>query len=157
MNVLETAERLRGACCRNSGSVDPVQVAHRLGARVVAGQLARHIAAGLVKEPGQEAIIVLNARDSVNRQRFSCAHQLGHLLSFADEGRDQYDHVELRQGLFGPQPLVEGSANAFAVALLLPAAETLRLHRRGATSIELGLRFGVPREAAIYRLRQLGQ
>jgi Zn-dependent peptidase ImmA (M78 family) len=53
-------------------------------------------------------------------------------------------------------PLEEGDANAFAAALLMPADETLRLRRKGATDIELGLRFGVPREAAVYRLRQLG-
>jgi Zn-dependent peptidase ImmA (M78 family) len=156
VNAVQTAERIRAATGRHKGCFDPVRVAHRLGARVVAGELASHIAAGLVKEPGQDPVIVLNARDSVNRKRFNCAHQLGHLISFEECGQDQYDHVELRSGLFGPMPLEEGDANAFAAALLMPADETLRLRRKGATDIELGLRFGVPREAAVYRLRQLG-
>lgn len=151
-----TAERLRDALPgRLKGeSLDPVRVARRLGARVVAGELSSHIAAGLVKEPGQDAVIVLNARDSVNRQRFNCAHQLGHFLAHRDE--EQYEHVESRRGLFGPAPLEEGCADAFAAALLMPAREVRSLRRRGATDIELGLRFGVPREAAVYRLRQLG-
>lgn len=155
MNALETAERIRYMTGPRQGVLDPVHVAHRLGVRVVDGKLDAKFAAGIVKEPGQDAVIILNARDSVSRKRFNCAHQLGHLIAFEDEGQDQYDHVELRNGLFGPMPPDEGDANAFAAALLMPAEETRRLRRRGATDIEIGLHFGVPREAAVYRLRQL--
>lgn len=89
-------------------------------------------------------VIVVNVREWGERQRFTLAHELGHLLMRAQEGREG-----------------ERAAHRFAGALLMPA-DRLRAEigrRRQLVSrgelLELKKLFGVSVQALTYRCRDL--
>ena len=70
-----------------------------------------------ISDPARNtALVLVNNVHSPERQRFTCAHELGHLL-FGDAA-----HVD---GLAGPRNDKEVRADAFAAALLVPT-EALR-------------------------------
>ena len=92
-----------------------------------------------------DAVIVVNCNDSGERQRFTLAHELGHLVLTADGKVD-----------------VEKAAQRFAGAFLMPA-DTVRTEiGRSRTSIgwselfNLKRVFGVSVQAIVYRCRDLG-
>lgn len=134
--------------------VDPVRIARRLGIDVYEARLAPHLFASLIKEPGQDPTIVLNAIDSENRKRFSCAHEIGHFMRRSD---DEYEYFDRRDMLSstGTDP-EEIYANTFAACLLMPEDEVRRRHRAGDSEVEMALLFDVSREAMHYRLTNLG-
>src|ERR1700722_9211261 len=59
--------------------VDPIFIARQLGLDVVEARLEDGVGGMLVNRPGEPAIY-LNASDGRNRQRFTCAHELGHWI-----------------------------------------------------------------------------
>lgn len=120
--------------------------------------------------PGESvrvAVMMVNSTDTYGRQRFTLAHELGHLL---------FDDAELywadyRKNSGGPGALKELRANHFASAFLMPAggvralAAELGVLPRGTRErhfalarlvVETSLRFGVSVEAAALRLDNLG-
>ena len=97
----------------------------------------------------------MNANDSPNRQRFTCAHELGHFVRRA-ANPDSYEWVDLRGPLAAAgQDPEEIYANSFAAALLMPEAEVRRLWKEGERELELAQYFDVSREAMQYRLMNL--
>jgi len=97
-----------------------------------------------VADSAQVPVVVVNARAWGERQRFTMAHELGHLVIQTRAGRD-----------------AESAAHRFAGAFLVPAA-TLRAHvgnHRSAISrgelLELKKVFGVSAQALAYRCRDL--
>ncbi len=60
--------------------VDPVTIGRRIGLDVVETELPESVSGALIKEAGQEPVIVLHKYDNPNRKRFSCAHELGHYI-----------------------------------------------------------------------------
>ena len=140
--------------------VDPVQIAKGLGVRVFEAPVGTNISGSLVKSPGQDPVILLNISDSPPRQRFTCAHELGHFVQRS--GDEEFEYVEHRSPLSsgGVDP-AEIHANQFAAALLMPAKVLSRLTRPGSLVepntgvIELATRFGVSVDAMTYRLRNL--
>ncbi len=135
--------------------VDPVKIARSLGIDVVDAPLDPNVCAAIVKERGQDPTILLNMIDSRNRQRFSCAHELGHFIR-RSENPDEYEYVDLRDLLAstGTDP-EEVYANEFAACLLMPEKEVRRLRSGGVEDYEMALIFGVSREAMHYRLVNL--
>lgn len=135
--------------------VDPVKIARRLGIDVVDARLDPDVSAAIVKERGQDPTILLNMIDSRNRQRFSCAHELGHFIRRSDDP-DEYEYVDLRDVLSskGSDP-EEVYANEFAACLLMPEKEVSRLRRDGLEDYEMALLFDVSQEAMHYRLVNL--
>ncbi len=104
---------------------------------------------GLTAHVGRSAgaqvpVVVVNAKTWGERQRFTMAHELGHLMIEARAGRD-----------------AELAAHRFAGAFLVPAA-TLRAyignHRRAISRgelLELKKLFGISAQALAYRCRDL--
>jgi len=135
--------------------VDPAKVAHRLGIKVFEAELESDLSGALVKELAEDPAILLNTHDSVNRQRFTCAHELGHYVRRSAD-LDQYEYVDKRDALAaaGTDP-EEIFANSFAAALLMPEAEVRAWAKRGYDEIELASKFGVSREAMHNRLNAL--
>ena len=89
--------------------------------------------------------VVVNRDDRGDRQRFTVAHELGHMIT------DVF-----------PNEIAENVANRFAGAFLMPA-ETLRSefgkHRKSvsvAELLELKRIFGVSAQALVYRCKELG-
>jgi Zn-dependent peptidase ImmA (M78 family) len=136
--------------------VDPVRIARSLGIDVITTYLDGKVAGAIVKDVGQDPAIVLNRKDSANRQRFTCAHELGHWVRREAAG-DDFSYIDYRDA-FSSAGIDEDEkfANSFAACLLMPEEQVRRFHRQGYSDIGMALRFDVSREAMGYRLRNLG-
>lgn len=136
--------------------IDPVRIARRLGIDVLELTLGPDMSGALVKNRGQDPLILLNATDSSNRKRFTCAHELGHFVRRFDDP-EEYEYVDMRDQLAssGTDP-EEMYANAFAANLLMPEYEVKQHKRAGNDEVELAYLFDVSREAMHYRLDNLG-
>lgn len=136
--------------------VDPVRIARKLGIDVITAGLASNVAGALIKELGQDPSIVLNAQDHNNRQRFTCAHEIGHFVRHEKRG-DNYEYIDYRN-IFSTtgQSDEERFANAFAACLLMPEELVRRFHHDGLSEIQMALRFDVSRDAMGFRIANLG-
>ena len=94
------AERLRISVWGDRFPVDPVRIARKLGIHVLDSRLPRNVSGALVKERGEDPTILLHQKDSANRKRFTCAHELGHFVRRSDNP-DEYEYVDLRDTLGG--------------------------------------------------------
>jgi Zn-dependent peptidase ImmA (M78 family) len=155
-SAAEDAERLLADVWDDSLPVDPVRIARAMGINVVTAHLDPQVSGALVKERQQDATILLNAMDSPNRKRFTCAHEVGHYVKRAD-APEEYEYVDHRDSLAatGRHP-DEVYANQFAASLLMPAHHVRRLAAEGLTDLQIALRFDVSLEAMQYRLQHLG-
>lgn len=135
--------------------VDPVKIANDLGIDVFTAPMDAHISGTLTKKSGSDAVIYLNKADHPNRQRFTCAHELGHYISRTSTGTFDYEFVDRRDELasLGRNP-DEIYANRFAASLLMPADVVLRL-RKDLEPFELAYRFKVSEEAMSFRLANI--
>lgn len=136
--------------------VNPIAVARELGLEVYLADLDDAVSGMLVKEPGEEATIYLNRQNSETRQRFTCAHEIGHYLRRSAAGDDDWSYVDLRNHLSSTgQDTEERYANSFAASLLMPRSEVRRLAERHGPAI-MARKFGVSSDAMNYRLNNLG-
>jgi Zn-dependent peptidase ImmA (M78 family) len=133
-----------------------MRISRRIGLNIVEAELKGSIMGALIKTHGCSAKIVLNARDHVNRRRFTCAHELGHYIRYSDDA-EEYERVAYRNELSsrGTYP-EEVYANEFAACLLMPELEVRRLCVEQAFEWEMAELFGVSREAVRFRLDGLG-
>jgi Zn-dependent peptidase ImmA (M78 family) len=143
--------------------VDVVAVAERLGANVVADDLDDDVSGFLLREKGVSTIAV-NKQHNTNRQRFTLAHECGHLFLHADKG----DRLWVDKALFfrdgssstGDQ-FAEVEANQFAAGLLMPEG-LIRTNLEAEQPISeigvmrLAMRFEVSERAMTVRLVSLG-
>jgi len=113
-------------------------------------------------------MIIVNAANARVRHTFTIAHEIGHfMLHKGDVYLDGRVRVSFRDGLSSmATDQEEVSANAFAAALLMPANWVRpafeEVVRRAAVDSEdelaevLAGRFGVSRQAMLFRLINLG-
>lgn len=137
--------------------VDPIYIAQGIGIQVYKATLDEGVSGMLVKRPGLDPAIYLNRRDSENRQRFTCAHELGHYVKRASSDEDAWEYVDARgpAAAQGTQP-DEVYANGFAAALLMPREMVARYVDEGLPPAAMAFHFGVSLEALNIRLRNLG-
>jgi hypothetical protein len=76
--------------------VDPIYLVRQLGTEVYLSDLAPGVSAVLVASPGQQTGIYLSRADAKVRQRFSCAHEVGHYLRRRASGQEQFGFVDRR-------------------------------------------------------------
>lgn len=121
------------------------------------------VSAVLLKEKGQ-AVIAVNADHSALRQRFSIAHEIGHLFLHSNNELLNVDRYEKQ--LFtraeGVRNLDEMEANEFAAAVLMPA-ELIRKDFEKYFNDDpdemisnLAETYKVSQSALAYRLKNLG-
>ena len=102
--------------------IDIERIAGRLGAEVVYEPMSRELS-GLLYRDGDRTVIGVNSMHASNRQRFTIAHEVGHLV--LHQGRPVVlDHV-VRMNFRDPKSgtatdAEEIAANAFAAELLMP-------------------------------------
>ena len=137
--------------------VDPVAIADRLGLQVFAVTLPDPELSGmLVKERGGVPRIYLNKDQHPHRQRFTCAHEIGHFVKRSvEDDSDAFEYVDRRSHLSsqGTHP-DERWANAFAAALLMPADYVVdRFSHLGHTGLANELRVSL--EAISHRIDSL--
>ena len=138
--------------------VDPISIARRLGLLVYISHLDDGVSGMLIKEPGyDDPEIHLNQADTRNRQRFTCAHEIGHYVKRSAEGNDgqMWEYVDRRDDLAaqGKNP-EEIYANQFAANLLMPRDVVKRMKDRSVAT--LAYEFGVSGDAMNFRLDNLG-
>jgi Zn-dependent peptidase ImmA (M78 family) len=140
-------------------------VAERLGANVVFDDLEDEVSGFLLKEKNV-VTIAINKAHHQNRQRFTIAHECGHLELHATGQEDQlwvdkaYLFFRDSQSSTGDQ-LAEIQANQFAAGLLMPEA-LVRAHIEDVAALSdvdifrLSMRFEVSEQAMTLRLVSLG-
>jgi Zn-dependent peptidase ImmA (M78 family) len=136
--------------------VNPFAIAQQLGIKAYTASLDERISGMLIKRAGQDPEIYVHASDSPNRQRFTCAHELGHYVKRSATGDAAWEYVEHRDLLTTQGTDAEEIyANRFAASLLMPRGAVEALHRELGPAA-LAFRFGVSADAMHYRLVNLG-
>jgi len=136
--------------------VDPVRVASGMGITVHFGGLPADTSGFIRKKPNRETEIFISEADSPLRQRFTCAHEIGHYVDrtvlqvVPDEN---FGFVDKRDGTVND--VHEFFANEFAGNLLMPAVEVRARFEQGWDTIRLAGHFGVSTAAMTVRLRRL--
>ncbi len=137
--------------------VDPEALARGLGITVRHGVLPPDASGKIVISAAEAPVITINQYDHPNRQRFTCAHEIGHYLRRRRQGGGTTTFVDYRDTLAGlGQDPEEIFANQFAAALLMPARLVARYHAEGMSDEALAERFGTSVQAMRLRLRNLG-
>lgn len=132
-----------------------VRIASILGAEVFFEPLHKDQAGFIVKNKGEAAAsIVINSSDMKERQRFTLAHEIGHLVDrhglAGDPNYSFMDYRDYRKGYDGH----EFFADEFAGELLMPAVDIINAVYR--TSIyEAAALFGVTPAAVERRIARL--
>ncbi len=161
------ADQVRRDAGQTSLPVDVEAIADWLGARVVYEPMSRDLS-GLLFRDGDTIVIGVNSIHPSNRQRFTIAHEIGHLV--LHEGQPVVlDHVvrlnyrDARSGTATDGQ--EIAANKFAAELLMPAAliraEASRIRDAGKSIDDRFLQymaegFEVSAEALSNRLTNMG-
>jgi Zn-dependent peptidase ImmA (M78 family) len=139
--------------------VDPITIARALGLKVWTSRLEPNVAGVLDKRSGQPPEIYVNASDHINRQRFTVAHEVGHFIERAVQGKadETGSFVDYRDDLAtqGTNP-AERYANGFAAALLMPARHVRDLWESCQDPEILAQKFQVSAAAMRNRLDNLG-
>jgi Zn-dependent peptidase ImmA (M78 family) len=140
------------------------KIAKMLGARVVATNFNNEIS-GLLVRRGSETVIGVAKEQSKTRQRFTIAHEIGHLVLHDREEVhvDREFRVRLRSQVSSAAVDVdEIEANAFAAGLLMPESflrhdvKKLSVDFDDATQVEaLAERYCVSAQAMTFRLLNL--
>lgn len=105
--------------------VNVESIAERLGAKVVKVDLDDKLCGMLHKEAGQH-IIGVNSSHSVSRQRFTIAHEIGHLVMHDHLISDLHVDKSFSERLYRDgrsktgEDKIEREANRFAAELLMP-------------------------------------
>lgn len=159
-----SATRLLEENAVRAAPVPVEEIARSLGAQVVYRPFEGEVS-GMVYRTRDEKLIGVNSSHPPNRQRFTVAHEIGHLVLhrgtkvFVDtfEGR-----INWRDGASARE---ESEANAFAAELLMPAALVTKEVEHALQDESLspaGLitsmarAFRVSKESMRYRLENLG-
>lgn len=151
--------------------VDLDRIARSLHVQIQEETLEDHVSGVLVVKGGQR-LVLLNRRHHPNRQRFTLAHELGHLVLheavgdrvFIDTNMRVYQRVGTPLDAAYSQPgstttaQEEREANLFASALLMPRALLERYARGLDLSDEIDVAhlarvFGVSEQAMTIRLQ----
>lgn len=126
-----------------------------LGVPLVIAALPDGIA-GCCWRQGQHTVLWVNGTEAPVRQRFTLAHELGHVRC-AHDLRVSVDTFETLAGKTTDSREIQ--ANAFAAELLAPA-EGVRSMIEGEPTLEdvvlIAARYGISTIAALYRLSTLG-
>jgi hypothetical protein len=137
--------------------VDPFVIATDLGIKTRVSGLPEGVSGIFRIKPGLDPEIYVNAADSSNRQRFTCAHEIGHYSRWQALGepvdREVVEHRDLLSSA-GAIPN-EVYANQFAAELLMPKDLVVDMSK-SFSLVPLAYEFGVSADAMDFRLRNLG-
>lgn len=144
--------------------VDPVYIADKINISVlIKDNVPTNVFGALVKVKGKNPVMILPKHDSIQRKRFTAAHELGHyFLRVNSDGNldtEEYQFIDLRSDDHKNKP-EEIFANKFAAELLMPEKTikgTFNLTSKVTFKeiLELSKLFGVSIEAMSYRMKNL--
>lgn len=132
-------------------------ITRRLNASLTIEPLSSGLSGFIVKKEGDDvARIVLNASDVAERQRFTWAHELGHLVERSSVADDHdFSFVDTRAP--SRYDLHEFFADEFAGALLMPAGHIAMLQNDKRSEMFMADYFGVSLPALRKRLTRLAK
>jgi Zn-dependent peptidase ImmA (M78 family) len=136
--------------------VNPVAIARALNIDVSFGRLED--LSGVIVHNGDSTKIVIADDENVERQLFTCAHEIGHFVERRDSDDNEYSFSEPRNDVDkrgGEWSLHEFYADEFAGNLLMPEKLFLHWHSISPSIAALAEVFGVSRPAVQARLRSL--
>lgn len=137
-----------------SGLRDLARVAEAFDATVFVAPLEPDVSGFVVKDEGKSARIYINHQDSPLRQRFTLAHELGHLVERLELAHDdEYSFIDYRGA--GEYDLHEFFADEFAGELLMPAEVMLELQNAGVPHVSVAAQLGVSVPAVRKRYQRL--
>lgn len=138
--------------------VDPAAIAGRAGVYVISEPMLDRegISGDCYIDDNGAPVIRFNPYDNERRQRFTIAHELGHVLQkHVSQGGRMHRDPKRDYQRFGETPM-ERQANEFAAQLLMPES-VLRLAARAMPDIDrLAAEFNVSTKAMGYRLQNIG-
>lgn len=145
--------------------IDPSKVALYLGARVVEKDFSEDLS-GVLMRKGESATIAVSRSDGPLRQRFTIAHECGH-LSLKHKGEVFIDKQVVNRRDANSSLAIDDQeieANQFAASLLMPRDKVvqyldqlLNVHKSRSVLIELSAnKFRVSKPAMEFRLVNLG-
>lgn len=103
-------------------------------------------------DDGQVFYCDYNRDEIIYRNRFTLAHELGHvLLGHVNEHNKQW-----RDTTFGNSTPIERAANTFAAELVMPEQKVRELFSGASSVPQLAEAFGVSNAAMSFRLKNLG-
>ncbi|MCY4524180.1 MAG: ImmA/IrrE family metallo-endopeptidase [Halobacteriovoraceae bacterium] len=138
--------------------VEVVKIANKLGYRIfyLEKDVGKRSIAGKVDHKGQS--IFVRPSDPVQRQRFTIAHETGHILLHGNKGKNTHfrDDKDIKVAVYSDN-IEEIEANKFAAMLLMPDFEFKRMwgHCNGAIE-DIADYFNVSRLATAIRANTLG-
>ncbi|WP_232240096.1 ImmA/IrrE family metallo-endopeptidase [Corynebacterium ulcerans] len=160
--ILEIRERARKDASEvlkqhwdlNYYPVDPVKIAREIGAEVFWGDLVEDFDGMLIPaRAGDLPQIYVDTDCTIERSRFTTAHELGHLIEDGDEV--QVDRRRDARTRAGTDPH-EVYANEFAASLLMPEFAIRQLRAVGMPDYKMADFFAVSMAALKNRLNNLG-
>lgn len=147
------AEQILAASTVGHGLEGLVDIADQWNASVRLVPLEEGLSGFIIKESGTDPRIYINSFDSLERQRFTLAHEIGHLVEReAVAGDRDYSFVDHRST--ERYDLHEFFADEFAGALLMPTREFLDSYRKYG-AFKTAVDFGVSVPAVKRRLARL--
>lgn len=136
--------------------VNPLLIAERFNVEVLSAEFIRDSISGLIrKSENGKAEIYVNQLHPLTRQRFTIAHELGHLFLHLPDKEVNFVDEELYRET-GNHSTQEVEANQFAGALLMPKDLVTQLWNRGQSVGGLASMFDVSVTAMDIRLMNLG-
>lgn len=148
------AQRVREDLWDDSLPVNPVIIAKRLGAQVFDANLPFDVSGIYRKDADGTEKIYLDTDDNLTRRRFSCAHEIGHMMDEDDQGPSVRIERRDSRASDGKSP-AEIYANSFAAALLVPRSPLKRFLAVGMDSAALAKIFGVSSATISHRIDNL--
>lgn len=131
---------------------DLEDLAFALEADVFYRPLEPDISGFIVKEAGHPAEIFINSTNHSNRQKFTLAHEIGHLVDrMRIAGDDEYSFTDFRGAKYN---LHEFFADEFAGALLMPEKD-LEAALKEKTELQAARHFGVSLDALRHRCHRI--
>lgn len=151
-----------------SRKIDTEEIARQLGADVRAVALADGLSGLLVRDGGR-SIISYSVTDIEPRQRFTIAHEIGHLLMhpgrpYIAETTKLVNVSKREVSRNYADAREEREANQFAAALLMPGAAIIehwdalsnKVDNAESLASQLAKKYGVSKSAMKYRANNLG-
>lgn len=148
----DEARKIRRAIPIGNDFKGLLDVASKWEAEVNFVPLRHDVSGFIIKEEKNPPRIYINSHDSEHRQRFTLAHEIGHLVERQVAKDGDYSFTDFRSN--GDYDLHEFFADEFAGELLMPAGKLITAVKEGGT-IKAAADFNVSVPAVERRLARL--
>lgn len=150
--VIEAEKALKDFYPENSLPVDPFKIAYHMGLTVLLAELPDSVSGAIVLKNRNQRIFI-NNKDNIFRQKFTCAHEIGHFIDHDKKNDPNFEHTDYR-GLSAQKSTEKRDifANQFAANLLMPQKDFAFHYKKfNGDLYPVAAIFGVSYEAAIHR------